>query len=421
MYSTAKRIFLLLGIVGSLLMTVFCRPLARFWNQPDAWAAIGFLGPCVLLICIVSAHRGFFQGQSNMTPTSVRQVYEAMIRVVFGLGGAYLMLKKTGSLVYAAAGGIFGVTAGCIVAVIYLRIQFGKSNQILQQGGGEAKSGRQTMKELLVIAVPITLGSAGLQIINLFDTMIYMRRLELGLGWSVEMAENLKGVYNYQQTIFALPCAFIPTITIACIPAITAALTRRELDNVRATEESAIRTMALIALPCAIGLAVMAEPIIRLLCPGYSETSVAVATPILQVFGIAVICNSMVLLLNAIMQAHGDVTTPVVNMLIGGVVKVIVNYFLVAVPSLNIVGAAIGTLTCYAVITALDLVAIRRRISTKPRVLRNMLRPALAAVLMGTVTFGAYRLAGRILSRQSSHQISPRQKNLLLALRYVKY
>ena len=156
--------------------------------------------------------------------------------------------------------------------------------------------------------------------------------------------------------------------------------------------------MALIALPCAIGLAVMAEPIIRLLCPGYSETSVAVATPILQVFGIAVICNSMVLLLNAIMQAHGDVTTPVVNMLIGGVVKVIVNYFLVAVPSLNIVGAAIGTLTCYAVITALDLVAIRRRISTKPRVLRNMLRPALAAVLMGAVTFGAYRLAGRILS-----------------------
>ena len=79
-------------------------------------------------------------------------------------------------------------------------------------------------------------------------------------------------------------------------------------------------------------------------------------------------------------------------------VKVIVNYFLVAVPSLNIVGAAIGTLTCYAVITALDLVAIRRRISTKPRVLRNMLRPALAAVLMGAVTFGAYRLAGRILS-----------------------
>ena len=105
----------------------------------------------------------------------------------------------------------------------------------------------------------------------------------------------------------------------------------------------------------------------------------------------------MVLLLNAIMQAHGDVTTPVVNMLIGGVVKVVVNYFLVAVPSLNIVGAAIGTLTCYTVITVLDLIAIRRRVSTRPAVLRNMVRPALAALLMGAVTFGVYRLAAGLL------------------------
>ena len=98
------------------------------------------------------------------------------------------------------------------------------------------------------------------------------------------------------------------------------------------------------------------------------------------------------------MQAHGDVTTPVVNMLIGGIVKVVVNYFLVAVPSLNIVGAAIGTLICYTVITVLDIVAIRRHISTNPAVLRNMLRPALAALLMGAVTFGVYRLARVALS-----------------------
>ena len=137
---------------------------------------------------------------------------------------------------------------------------------------------------------------------------------------------------------------------------------------------------------------------VALKASGYTDSDIATAGTLLSIVSIAVILNGLVLLLNAIMQAHGDVTTPVVNMLIGGVVKVIVNYFLVAVPSLNIVGAAIGTLTCYAVITALDLVAIRRRISTKPRVLRNMLRPALAAVLMGAVTFGAYRLAGRILS-----------------------
>lgn len=226
-YSVSMKVFLTIGVIGTLVMLVFCKPLSvMVTTNENSWAAIAALSPCVLLICIVSAHRGFFQGQSNMTPTSVSQVYEAMIRVVFGLGGAYLMLKKTGSLIYAAAGGIFGVTAGCIVAVVYLRIQFGKSNQILRQGGGEAKSTRQTMKELLVIAIPITLGSAGLQIINLFDTMIYMRRLTGALAWSSDAADTAKGIYNFCQTIFNLPCSLITPITISIIPTVTAALTK---------------------------------------------------------------------------------------------------------------------------------------------------------------------------------------------------
>ena len=392
-YSVSMKVFLTIGVIGTLVMLVFCKPLSvMVTTNENSWAAIAALSPCVLLICIVSAHRGFFQGQSNMTPTSVSQVYEAMIRVVFGLGGAYLMLKKTGSLIYAAAGDIFGVTAGCIVAVVYLRIQFGKSNQILRQGGGEAKSTRQTMKELLVIAIPITLGSAGLQIINLFDTMIYMRRLTGALAWSSDAADTAKGIYNFCQTIFNLPCSLITPITISIIPTVTAALTKGNTAGARHTEESAVRTMSLIAMPCAVGLAVLSEPIIRLLARNYGPESVATAAPILAYLGIAVIFNSTVLLFNAIMQAHGDVTTPVVNMLIGGVVKVVVNYILVAIPSLNIIGAAIGTIVCYVTITVLDLIAMRRSVTTRPAIFRNVIRPAAAAGIMGAATFFAAAL-----------------------------
>ena len=398
-YSVSMKVFLTIGVVGTLIMLVFCRQLSvMVTTNENSWAAIAALSPCVLLICIVSAHRGFFQGQSNMTPTSVSQVYEAMIRVAFGLGGAYLMLKKTGSLVYAAAGGIFGVTAGCIVAVIYLRIQFGKSNQILQQGGGEAKSGRQTMKELLVIAVPITLGSAGLQIINLFDTMIYMRRLTGALQWTEKMADSAKGVYNFCQTVFALPCSFIPTITIAVIPAITASLTRKDLAEAKATSESSVRTMALIAMPCAAGLFVMAEPVIRLLCSTYTEDKIQLAATMLAILGLTVIFNSLVLLLNAIMQAHGDVVTPVVNMLIGGIIKIIVNYILVGQPNLNIVGAPIGTFICYISITALDLIAMKRHISARPAIFKNIIRPGLASAIMGAATFMVYRVLSNAIS-----------------------
>ncbi len=419
-YRTSLYVFLTIGMVGSLGMLFFCRQLSvMVTTNENSWAAIAALAPCVLLICLVSAYRGFFQGQSNMTPTSVSQIFEAVTRLVVGLGLAWLVMKLTGEaavraqgivlasgetaqdygdITLAAGGAILGVTLGSLISVVYLHHKFRQSNQILSLGGGTAKSTRSTMKELLSIAVPITLGSAGLQIINLFDTMIYMRRLTGALQWTEKMADSAKGVYNFCQTVFALPCSFIPTITIAVIPAITASLTRKDLAEAKATSESSVRTMALIAMPCAAGLFVMAEPVIRLLCSTYTEDRIQLAATMLAILGLTVIFNSLVLLLNAIMQAHGDVVTPVVNMLIGGIIKIIVNYILVGQPNLNIVGAPIGTFICYNSITALDLIAMKRHISARPAIFKNIIRPGLASAIMGAATFMVYRVLSSAIS-----------------------
>lgn len=419
-YRTSLYVFLTIGMVGSLGMLFFCRQLSvMVTTNENSWAAIAALAPCVLLICLVSAYRGFFQGQSNMTPTSVSQIFEAVTRLVVGLGLAWLVMKLTGKayvrmqgivlapgetaqdygdITLAAGGAILGVTLGSLISVVYLHHKFRQSNQILSLGGSTAKSTRSTMKELLSIAVPITLGSAGLQIINLFDTMIYMRRLTGALQWTEKMADSAKGVYNFCQTVFALPCSFIPTITIAVIPAITASLTRKDLAEAKATSESSVRTMALIAMPCAAGLFVMAEPVIRLLCSTYTEDKIQLAATMLAILGLTVIFNSLVLLLNAIMQAHGDVVTPVVNMLIGGIIKIIVNYILVGQPNLNIVGAPIGTFICYISITALDLIAMKRHISARPAIFKNIIRPGLASAIMGAATFMVYRVLSNAIS-----------------------
>lgn len=419
-YRTSLYVFLTIGMVGSLGMLFFCRQLSvMVTTNENSWAAIAALAPCVLLICLVSAYRGFFQGQSNMTPTSVSQIFEAVTRLVVGLGLAWLVMKLTGEaavraqgivlasgetaqdygdITLAAGGAILGVTLGSLISVVYLHHKFRQSNQILSLGGGTAKSTRSTMKELLSIAVPITLGSAGLQIINLFDTMIYMRRLTGALQWTEKMADSAKGVYNFCQTVFALPCSFIPTITIAVIPAITASLTRKDLAEAKSTSESSVRTMALIAMPCAAGLFVMAEPVIRLLCSTYTEDRIQLAATMLAILGLTVIFNSLVLLLNAIMQAHGDVVTPVVNMLIGGIIKIIVNYILVGQPNLNIVGAPIGTFICYISITALDLIAMKRHISARPAIFKNIIRPGLASAIMGAATFMVYRVLSNAIS-----------------------
>ena len=116
-YHTARGIFLALGIAGSLLMTVFCRQLAAFQNQPDAWAAIGCLGPCVLLICVMSTYRGFFQGQGNMLPTSVSQVLEAVVKLIVGMGAALAILTGQSTVMVT----VFAFLASLLsVALVYL-------------------------------------------------------------------------------------------------------------------------------------------------------------------------------------------------------------------------------------------------------------------------------------------------------------
>ena len=114
----------------------------------------------------------------------------------------------------------------------------------------------------------------------------------------------------------------------------------------------------------------------------------------------AVIFNSLVLLTNAIMQAHGYVSLPVINMLIGGVVKIIINYILIARPEINIMGAPIGTLCCYVTIAALNLIAMRRVVSTRPRVLSTIVKPTLAAAAMGLAAFMSYDVAATYLPQK---------------------
>ena len=386
-YSTARGIFLGLGITGTLLMTLFCRQLAAFQNQPDAWAAIGFLGPCVLLICVMSTFRGFFQGQSNMLPTSVSQVIEAIVKLIVGIAAAFLLLKSTGSVALAAGGAILGVTASCLVSSFYLFGCFRKVYPQLPQTNDAPRSFADTAKGLMIIAIPITLGSAGLQLLTMLETKIYMGRLlEF---YTQAAADTMRGIYGMTQTIFNMPCAFITPITISIIPAITAQLTTCNDLEAKATEESAIRITGLISMPCAFGLGLLAQPVTALL-GGYTGDNLVLAARLMSILGFSILFNAIVLVTTAIMQAHGHATRPVLNMLIGGVLKLAAVFLLTGNPNIGIVGTPVGTLLCYIAIAVLNISSIRSLLDHPPAILKNLIRTFLAAVIMGIFVFAAF-------------------------------
>ena len=389
-YSTARAIFLTLGIAGSLLMTLFCRQLAQFQNQPDAWAAIGALGPCVLLICIMSTFRGFFQGHGNMLPTSVSQVLEAIVKLIVGMLAALLLLKATKSVSLAAGGAILGVTVSCMASSVYLFGKFRKAYSALESSDEAAESYSEPAKRLLAIAIPITIGSAGLQILTMLETKIYMGQL-LGLGYTQLEADSMKGIYNMSQTIYNMPCAFITPITISIIPAITAHLTLLDHKAAKATEESAARVTGLICMPCAFGLATLAGPVTALL-GGYTGADLTLSTSLMTIMGFNIMFNAVVLLTNAMMQAHGHAVVPVINMFIAGIMRLAVVYMLTGNPNIGIVGTPVGAMICFLCIAVLNVFSMRRVMENPPAIVKNLFKPFLAAAIMGVCVYSALQL-----------------------------
>ena len=180
-------------------------------------------------------------------------------------------------------------------------------------------------------------------------------------------------------------------ITTSVLPAITALLTTKNYDGAKATEESAARITGLISLPCAVGLSILATPVISLL-GGYTGENLQLAGKILAILGVNIFFYATIQYTNVVLQSHGYAHIPVINTLLCGGVKLIVVYVLVGNPQIGIVGAPIGMALCYLCIGVMNLIAISRVVPHKPRILRNLLRPAVAAVVMGVAVFGVYRL-----------------------------
>ena len=428
-YAVCRTIFLTLGLAGGLLMTLFCRQLAQFQQQPDAWAAIAALGPCAFFICLISTYRGFFQGQSNMLPTSVSQVVEAVCKLVIGMAAALIVLHYTGSIPLAAAGAILGVTVGTVLSALYLKLTCAKAYRTLPQTDEAVSSGGQIAKQLLAIAVPITIGSAGLQLLTVLETGIYMDRLvdmisanrytlplveilqtELTASGAAaaelpsKVAANLKGIYNFAQTIYNMPTAFIVPITASVLPAVTAQLTLKNDGAVRATEESAARVAGLLSLPCTVGLCVLAEPVMGLL-GGYTGEKLTFAGHMMLLLGVCVFLYAVIQYTNMILQSHGYAHVPVINMLSCGVVKLVVVSLLTRNPAIGIYGVPMGTILCYSCIGLLNLLAIRKLVPQKPRLLRSLLRPILPAAVMGVAVYGCYWAIVKLLGADASRVI----------------
>ena len=415
-FSVAFKTFLLLGLVSFIAMSVFGEQLAVLLGDDSAVYCVRCLSPSVLCVCIMASIRGYYQGHSYMVPTAVSQIIEAFCKMVFGLALLFAVLRFfEGSEVYknrmAAAGAIAGVSIGSIIALIYLAILFlrDRLGRKRETHSDRPDSGREVLTHLLRLAIPITLGSAAVSIVTLIDTRVVLSLLEKmyvdlpelvtpeaiaqqfqegGVSPQLYMAQGLKGVYDKCMAIYNLPSQLMVAITASVIPAVSAALARRDKLGAGRTSESALRIGALLCLPMGFGLFALGGPIVKLVL----DLDPVTAGPIMSTLGLTTIFICIMLICNSILQAHGLVSLPVLTVVVGGVIKLIVNYILVGNYDINIKGAPWGTLCCFAVAAAMDLFFVHRAAGRGIRFGRIFLKPLLASMLMGAAAWAVHGL-----------------------------
>ncbi len=390
-FRVARAAFFVLGMTSTLIMLLFSRYLADFMGSPEAEAAISVLSPALVCVCLMSAYRGYTQGLGNMVPTSISQIIETLCKVVFGLSAAWILIRRGQSGSTGAAGGIFGVTMGTVLGLVYIvpaTLRIDRKRAHPSSSPDVPESRRQTLKELVIFGVPIIIGSCVLNLVAMVDTKMIFGRLQNALGYPYEAARALYGTYFNSQTLYNLPSAFAVPMVTSAIPAIAAYVAGRKTRDASQVLGASLKLMNLLAMPMAVGMGVLAAPLMGGL---YGDTDPA-AGAILSVLSAAGYGVCIMMVTNAILQAYGYERLPILTIAAGGVCKIAVNYVLLGNPDVNIVGAAVGNVACYLVISVLNLVIIRKKAPDCPKLLPLFIRPLLASLLMGGCAWGTYVL-----------------------------
>lgn len=455
----AQRAFLVTGLTGTVVMLAAIYPYTLYIGNTGAAFSMFAIAPALLFCCIMSSYRGFYEGMRNMYPTAVSSVIEALGKLLLGLGFAYLVIFKAqsefqlagtvfGKIVsvgadadadqiyemiveaaspYASAAAILGITIGSVLAtlflIIYHRVSGAKITRAEVAASPAPYSGKQTLKMLVAIAIPVVLGSLVSNFSSLIDLLTVQKRLAtvvetapdtiLGMysgllpestvgaevSGLVETVPNyLYGCYKgFAYSVFNLVPSITSVLGVSALPVLATAWVEQNKSSIKKNIESMVKVTALIAAPAGIGITVVAGPILNLLYSG-KEREVAVATPILLILGLAALFSGLSVPLTNMLQAIGKEKIPVRNILIGAVIKFILNFILVGIPSLNIIGAPIGTLVCYVFNFAANFYSLVKCAGVRLDIKTILLKPTFSALLCGGAALGVHHLMSNIIT-----------------------
>lgn len=442
----SKPFFIAMGLVCFSLMVGLSFVYVDIIKSPYSIYAMMTLAPSIFFGCIVSIYRGYFEGQRNMAPTAISEIVEAAVKMIVGLSLAYIVMK-VGITQYEASGTIFGMTfatesealntliaysvaaaisaisLGGLASYIALRIIYKRrKNDIPEEyyrNSVDALSRKETLINLLKTAIPIGLAALVMSISSTIDTMVIQNVLynmaqtnreellaqfdgNLDSHIPLNPTENnpitihtyLLGAYSCALTIMQLVTAVTQVFGTSAMPSVTDAYTKGDKAELKKSIETVLKLTVLFTFPAGVGMFVLSYPIMSLLYDGYIAV---VGASVLRIMGLAVMFVATSTPICSMLQGVGRVDMPLKLYSIAMVLKVALNYAFVSIVSINISGAAVGSLVAYLFVCVVGMYFLIKSSGVVPDFFNTVIKPLLGSLVCGVAAYLAYELTSRIL------------------------
>ena len=396
------------GVIVAFVVYFGAEYFTSLLQTPLSIFALKILAPVLIVVALLGVLRGFFQGLGNMVPSAISQIIEQIVNAIVSIWAAYVLFEygsKIGQVLgdperygaaYGAAGGTLGTNLGAVSALLFMIFVFSLymrsfKKKMKRERNVEVDSFGYTMKILIITIIPVLLSSTIYNISGILDQGLF-KNIATMQGYTVNEIDVWWGVFSGKyKVLINVPISIASAMAASSVPSLSASFAAGDKEAVNSRINAAIRFIMVIALPCCVGLAVLAKPIFTLLFPG-TISSLDSANMMMWVGAIAVVFYSLSTLTNGLLQGIDQLKIPVKNAAIALVAHVILLICLMLFFRLNIYAVVIANAFFAFLVCVLNAIALQRHSGYKQEFQKTFLIPAIASLVMGVIAFGAYTL-----------------------------
>lgn len=388
--------FFLAGIICGKIMRV-----------DHAVYGLRVLSPAIFIFAVAGVFRGYFQGHESMVPTAVSQVIEQIVNAFVSVLGAAMLYNyglKVGSddkslaPAYGAAGGTLGTVVSVFVALVflffvYLAYQKNYKREAKYDETRRLESNRSIYIAIIATIFPVIISTLIYNITPILDQAIFNAILS-GQGYTKEQYTTIYGIYSGKFYVLAnVPLVLASSLAPSVVPALSAAMVNGHYREAKIEVRTTMRYTMIITIPCAVGMAALASPIMQLLF----RDSHRLPAGIMQAGAFMIVLFAISTLSTAVLQGMGRMKVPMKNSVISLVIHVIVLYILLKKFGLNIYGVVYANTIFAFVVCCLNWMAIKRYLHYRQEIRKTFLIPLIASAFMGLAAIGVYEALHRLI------------------------